>query len=302
MASSKLTFSVSSDLRQESPPFPTNNYPLQTDSNNSSDSSINLDGILQNSSSEASFLNTEIGLLDEAGAIMPIHEAPERKRTVDEVWREIVEGKVGESKRKLVPECKTESMDEVMTLEDFLVQAGAVDETEIGGEVKLESGVDRLSGGVYTFDSPGMMAGQLSLQSGGESGRMYLGGSNSGMSLDGIMGYEDGVELMGGSGRIARGKIKVSMLENSLDKAAQQRQRRMIKNRESAARSRERKQAYQVELESMAVRLEEENEILVKAKAERMKERLEQLMKNVIPVVEKRRPTRVLRRVRSMGL
>ncbi|KAJ6930877.1 hypothetical protein NC652_014407 [Populus alba x Populus x berolinensis] len=49
-----------------------------------------------------------------------------------------------------------------------------------------------------------------------------------------------------------------------LDKAAQQRQRRMIKNRESAARSRERKQAYQVELESLAVRLEEENEHCLK--------------------------------------
>ncbi|KAG5126101.1 hypothetical protein JHK82_026936 [Glycine max] len=52
----------------------------------------------------------------------------------------------------------------------------------------------------------------------------------------------------------------------TLDKAAQQRQRRMIKNRESAARSRERKQAYQVELESLAVKLEEENDKLLKEK------------------------------------
>ncbi|KAK7846377.1 g-box-binding factor 4 [Quercus suber] len=51
------------------------------------------------------------------------------------------------------------------------------------------------------------------------------------------------------------------------------RQRRMIKNRESAARSRERKQAYQNELESLAVRLEEENGLLLKDKAEKTKER-----------------------------
>lgn len=85
-----------------------------------------------------------------------------------------------------------------------------------------------------------------------------------------------------------------------LDKAAQQRQRRMIKNRESAARSRERKQAYQVELESLAVKLEEENEWLLKEKAERTKERFKQLMEKVVPVVEQRRPPRMLRRVRSL--
>ncbi|RVW48961.1 G-box-binding factor 4 [Vitis vinifera] len=68
------------------------------------------------------------------------------------------------------------------------------------------------------------------------------------------------MEIVGG-----RGKRRAPVLE-PLDKAAQQKQRRMIKNRESAARSRERKQAYQVELESSAVRLEEENEQLLKEK------------------------------------
>jgi ABA responsive element binding factor len=84
-----------------------------------------------------------------------------------------------------------------------------------------------------------------------------------------------------------------------LDKIAQQRQKRMIKNRESAARSRERKQAYQAELESLAVRLEEEHEQLLKEQAERIEERRKQLMEKIIPVVEKRRPKRTLRRVQS---
>uniref|UniRef100_A0A803LHZ7 Uncharacterized protein n=1 Tax=Chenopodium quinoa TaxID=63459 RepID=A0A803LHZ7_CHEQI len=48
--------------------------------------------------------------------------------------------------------------------------------------------------------------------------------------------------------------------------------------------------AYQVELESLAMKLEEENEQLLR----------EKLMEKVVPVVEKKRPPRVLRRVRSM--
>lgn len=74
----------------------------------------------------------------------------------------------------------------------------------------------------------------------------------------------------------------------------------MIKNRESAARSRERKQAYQVELEALAVKLEEENEQLLREKAERTKKRYKQLMEKVVPIVERRRPPRMLRRVRLM--
>ncbi|XP_008461926.1 G-box-binding factor 4-like isoform X2 [Cucumis melo] len=77
----------------------------------------------------------------------------------------------------------------------------------------------------------------------------------------------------------ARGKRRRVAME-PMDDAALQRQRRMIKNRESAARSRERKQAHQIELESIASRLEEENERLLKEKAERSKERLKQLWRN----------------------
>nr|GEW03516.1 G-box-binding factor 4 [Tanacetum cinerariifolium] len=55
-----------------------------------------------------------------------------------------------------------------------------------------------------------------------------------------------------------RGK-RGPILDPLQDKAAQQRQRRMNKNRESAARFKERKQAYQDELKSLAFKLEEEN-------------------------------------------
>ncbi|CAK8573378.1 unnamed protein product [Lathyrus sativus] len=189
-------------------------------------------------------------------------------RTVDDVWREIVAGDHRE--------CKEEIPDEMMTLEDFLVKAGAVDDEDVDDDVKMSIPMtENLSGsGVFSLDS--------SFQ-----GIESVEGS--------VVGFGNGVEVVeGGKGKRGRPVME------QLDKAAQQRQRRMIKNRESAARSRERKQAYQVELESLAVKLEEENDRLIKEKAERKKERFKQLMEKVIPVAEQRRPPRLLRRVRSL--
>ncbi|XP_030952225.1 G-box-binding factor 4-like isoform X1 [Quercus lobata] len=154
-------------------------------------------------------------------------------KTVDEVWREIVSGE-----RKV---CKQEQHDddEMMTLEDFLVKAGAVqdqdqDQDENEEDVKMMK-------------------------------EEHLGGAS-------ILAFPNNNNH--GSARVGK---RPRVLE-PLDRAAQQRQRRMIKNRESAARSRERKQAYQNELESLAVRLEEENGLLLKDKAEKTKERFKQVL------------------------
>ncbi|GAA0176854.1 basic leucine zipper transcription factor [Lithospermum erythrorhizon] len=54
---------------------------------------------------------------------------------------------------------------------------------------------------------------------------------------------------------------------STLEKVVERRQRRMIKNRESAARSRARKQAYTMELEAEVAQLNEENEELRKKQA-----------------------------------
>lgn len=115
-----------------------------------------------------------------------------------------------------------------MTLEDFLARAGVVDEDDVKTVPVLGTLSDqRSSGGVFPFDHP-IPA--------------------SPFSMDGVMGFVNGAEVIGGRGK------RRALLE-PLDKAAQQRQRRMIKNRESAARSRERKQVRIVFGDSFSVLL-----------------------------------------------
>ncbi|KAK3043875.1 hypothetical protein RJ639_000574 [Escallonia herrerae] len=184
-----------------------------------------VDGILHNlhggdsQASDSTLLDAEITLLDAAGAVTAISDneaiggaaSNGGGKTVDEVWKEIVEG------RRERRRCNQEVVDddEMMTLEDFLAKAGVVVEVE---DVKVALPplppplAETLSGGIYTFD------------------QKFASG-------EGVLGFGSG---NWGEAEGARAKRR-AVLE-PMDKAAQQRQRRMIKNRESAARSRERKQ------------------------------------------------------------
>lgn len=69
---------------------------------------------------------------------------------------------------------------------------------------------------------------------------------------------------------IFTGGLRGRRSNNAVEKVIERRQRRMIKNRESAARSRARKQAYTTELEAEVAKLKEENEKLLKKQAEIM--------------------------------
>lgn len=171
------------------------------------------------------------------------------RKSVDDVWKEIVSGE----KRTIMKEEAHE--EEIMTLEDFLAKAEAMDD-----EIDVKIPPERLIDGGYSFDYSTMMPQQ-------HNPFQIMEGRSSG----------------GGGMRGKRGRVMVE----ALDKAAAQRQKRMIKNRESAARSRERKQAYQVELETLAAKLEEENEELLKEIEERTNDRYRKLMEQLIPVVEK---------------
>lgn len=216
---------------------------LTSTSSSSAASTMTVDGILSNvyatPSAESTLLDAQITLMDTPAPLLsetpPPAPAPatietnhtnssnnqeinsvlpQASKTVDDVWREIVAGR---------KEMKEEP-DEMMTLEDFLVKTGAV---EVGeeDEVKMPP-PERLSGGVYAFDPVPPSAFQMLDKVEGS-----------------IVGFPNDTELVAGRGGnvVGRGKRGRTLVMEPLDKAAQQRQRRMIKNRESAARSRERK-------------------------------------------------------------
>lgn len=95
--------------------------------------------------------------------------------------------------------------------------------------------------------------------------------------------------------------------DGPVEKVVERRQRRMIKNRESAARSRARKQAYTVELEAEVSQLKEENMRLRKQQvstrkseeeAERRKKQIMDILKSATKVVGAEK-TSSLRRTRT---
>ncbi|PKA50001.1 Abscisic acid-insensitive 5-like protein 5 [Apostasia shenzhenica] len=67
------------------------------------------------------------------------------------------------------------------------------------------------------------------------------------------------------------GGLRGRKSNGAVEKVVERRQRRMIKNRESAARSRARKQAYTMELEAEVAKLKEQNQVLQKKQTEIMK-------------------------------
>ncbi|XP_075505958.1 bZIP transcription factor 12-like [Primulina tabacum] len=202
-------------------------------------------------------------------------------KTVDEVWRDIVSGGAGAG-------------EPAMTLEVFLAKAGVVNEEDVGVSeaVKMAPAPPPQPQMDMMSSATGVPAVQFAPVVCVQNG---MGAGGFGME------FGNGVAAVGGGGGGGKGKRRATVEEAPLDKATQQKQRRMIKNRESAARSRERKQAYTVELESQVTKLEDENSELLIEEVELKRQRYKQLMENLIPVTEKRRPPRVLRRIHSMN-
>jgi len=67
----------------------------------------------------------------------------------------------------------------------------------------------------------------------------------------------------------------------TVEKVVERRQRRMIKNRESAARSRARKQAYIMELEAEVAKLKEQNDELQKKQVEMLKKQKDEVLERI---------------------
>ncbi|KAG2593185.1 hypothetical protein PVAP13_5NG110307 [Panicum virgatum] len=164
------------------------------------------------------------------------------RKTAEEVWKEITTGGGSAGTAAPVPQA--------------VVPAGAGGGASAGGpEMTLEDFLAR-EGAVKEDDV------RISGPSAPAEGQVVMG----------FLGGAEGVGVAGGGG----GRGRKRQLMDPVDRAAVQRQKRMIKNRESAARSRERKQAYIAELESLVTQLEEANAELLRGQEERHQKRLKE--------------------------
>ncbi|GKB58306.1 abscisic acid-insensitive 5-like protein 2 [Tanacetum coccineum] len=205
-----------------------------------------------------------------------------RKKTVDEVWQDIQHG---EGKKSVKSSGSFRSCDRKgsssssrvgerqgtlgeMTLEDFLVKAGVVAESSSPERKNEEMVVDPREAQWMQYRSPiipqqqVVMPGHYQVQqplaiTGNPVMDVGYSDARMAMSPTPLMGSLSDAH-MSGRKRYASGAV--------VEKTVERRQKRMIKNRESAARSRARKQAYTNELENKISRLEEENEQLRREK------------------------------------
>ncbi|CAI8588119.1 unnamed protein product [Vicia faba] len=228
------------------------------------------------------------------------------KKTIDEVWRDMQQKKSSSQDRR------TATLGE-MTLEDFLMKAGVAtdsfptEDNAMSGRVDSQQQQQQHNtsqhGHWMHFQIPPvqqpqpqqqhqhqhqnhqnkMMPGFASYMASHVVQPVLDAGYNEAMvsiSPSALMATSSDTQTQGRK-RVASGVV--------VEKTVERRQKRMIKNRESAARSRARKQAYTQELEIKVSHLEEENERL---------KRLHE-MERVLPSMPPPDPKHQLRRTSS---
>ncbi|KAL1541380.1 cell division protein FtsZ 2-2, chloroplastic-like [Salvia divinorum] len=235
------------------------------------------------------------------------------RKTVDEVWSEIHRSRHHGNGH--IPNPSTAHKQPTfgeMTLEDFLIRAGVVREQNLAASAAVPPPPQQPDFGMYQNNShPAMgpsfaarpvmaVTGYQPLQTGvgdaagyGEGIKSYSQAPPPAVSYGGRVGngsrggglgmgspvspLSDGMgasQVEGGADGMSGGRRRA--LDRPVEKVVERRQRRMIKNRESAARSRARKQAYTVELEAELNQLKEENLYLKQALEELERKRKEQ--------------------------
>lgn len=199
------------------------------------------------------------------------------KKTVDELWRDIQQGQIKNSEDMRSGE-RQPTLGE-MTLEEFLVRAGVVaesplDKNSAGPLVASDPNV----GQHFTHQGQWLQYQQTQFQHPQQSIMgVYMPSQAMPQGLSMVpstaldVPYADSQMALTSqvAGTLSEaqgpGKKRVAQ-EDVIEKSVERRQKRMIKNRESAARSRARKQAYTNELELKVSHLEAEIEKLRKRK------------------------------------
>ncbi|ERM93465.1 bZIP transcription factor TRAB1 isoform X1 [Amborella trichopoda] len=131
---------------------------------------------------------------------------------------------------------------------------------------------------------------------GGGATKNVAAGSPAQLSSDGLGKSNGDNSSLSPTPYIFSGGLRGRKCSGSVEKVVERRQRRMIKNRESAARSRARKQAYTMELEAEVQKLKEENMELQKKQEQLMELRKNQVLEMTNHEVG---PKRCLRRTRT---
>ncbi|CAI9115731.1 OLC1v1016718C2 [Oldenlandia corymbosa var. corymbosa] len=233
------------------------------------------------------------------------------QKTVDEVWRDMSKefnfsgGKDNNSiAYSNVPQAQRQPTLGEMTLEEFLVRAGVVREDAqlYGNTAGIFDDLSRVANNQalgFGFPQPGMNTGLTNGRILESSNQIGMNASNLPLNVNGhqqqqqppLFPKQPGMDYGAPSVGIRMGMVGVGgavpyvfnggmrgRKSTALEKVVERRQRRMIKNRESAARSRARKQAYTMELEAEVAKLKEENQELQKKQAEIMEMQKNQVM------------------------
>ncbi|URD71833.1 Basic region leucine zipper [Musa troglodytarum] len=221
--------------------------------------------------------------------------APFSRKTVDEVWAEIHRNAALRSHRvEQVHQdgagyaCRQPTFGE-MTLEDFLVKAGMVREGH-GGQGAPSPHPQPMAPPPsalqqYEMTGFGHMVGMAGYVDEQVLGAAVVRSPASPLSSDGMARGQVDNSVPGCGADVPRTVDGVGRKRpgngETVDKVVERRQRRMIKNRESAARSRARKQAYTVELEAELNVLKEENARLREEQRTAMASRTQLLLESM---------------------
>ncbi|GAB2269594.1 ARM REPEAT PROTEIN INTERACTING WITH abf2 [Dionaea muscipula] len=156
---------------------------------------------------------------------------------------------------------------------------------------------DPVTNGNMTRGAALQGGGGLALSALGGGGIGVARGSPAALSSDGVAKSSGDTSSVSPVPYLFNGGLRGRKYNNAVEKVIERRQRRMIKNRESAARSRARKQAYTMELEQEVAKLKEENQDLRQKQAEAMEMQKKQALE--LLNAQQGRKRQCLRRTRT---